>query len=148
MSFKKERYQLVPRKENDGLYSFDTEMIVTKDVLDIIGKKALKKIRKRIKKTLKVKEQIYGNTSETDMMCEFPEEIYFKDKVTGTIVSLKQVETEEILDSTQDLFLIGKHNPEKEPLLIKSQDKGSIEKLLNAPYLVQFELDLRFPNEQ
>lgn len=146
MGLKKERFELVQSKDNNGSDSFDTEMIVTKDVLDHIGKKELKKIRKRIGKLLSVKRQIYGYTHETDDMCEFPYEIYFRDKITGAIVSFTQVEVEEVLNSPKELFLVGKHNPEKEPLHINSKEANH--KLIEYPYLVQFRPDLCFPKKQ
>ncbi len=144
MGLENNNYKLVGREDNDGFYDFQTEMIVTKDVLNKIGEIELEIIRKRVKKILEVKEEIYGKTEKTEFMYHFPEEIYFKNKI-GNIISFTQIEARQVCSSAEDLYLVGEQNPEENPLLLKNRSCEEIStKLLERPFLVQFRTDLDF----
>jgi len=153
-------FEFVGHEKNDGYHSFEGQLVVTKEVLDTLGINTVLKMRRRIFQVLGYKELIYGeeylNNEETIAL---PREVYFKNKVTGAVVSFTHTALEEVLNSKTDLIYIARrydgklglnYDPDyaediiEPPVFLKEllPDKGGNIPSSEQPIVVSFRPDL------
>jgi hypothetical protein len=111
MSYENYRYQFVGREGNDGRHAHLSQRLIERTFFEENGIKEIEGTETEIKKALTVKEFVYGELDtpnyETVLL---PNEIYFKNKITGALAISRSVQIEDILNTDLDLILYDKRN--------------------------------------
>ena len=144
------RFRFVGKEGNDGGDPHTGKKLVQKAVIDIVGEEGIDEMLTEKDKALAAKEFVYGeSTIENEETLYLPEEIYFKDSVTGAIVSSTRVDIEEVLESKLDLVLYDKKNPTYHLKAVKDieqefyakyecKESHIFDNIFEAPHILRF----------
>lgn len=104
-----DNYEFVGHEKNDGFYTFQAPLVATKDILEVLGVNTVLSMRRRIFEILGYKEMVYGRDSiDNEDTISLPEEVFFQDKITGSIVSFTHTEIDDVLNQSNDFVYIAK----------------------------------------